>query len=172
MDSAVGARDVNANPPGVRFFVFTVNGWRLALPLAAVRRVLASVEVTPLPGAPAVVAGAIDVHGRVVPVIDLARPARGRAHEVGLGDRLILARSRRRELALLASEVEGLHYFTEDRIAEPGAVSPCAATVHGIARGDDGLVLIHDLDALLPLEDERRLDDALAALVACTGSTA
>lgn len=46
----------------MRAVVFCLDGQRYALPLAAVRRIVRAVEVTPLPGAPAIVLGAIDDH--------------------------------------------------------------------------------------------------------------
>ena len=43
---------------------------RYALPVEAVREVLAVGAVTPVPGAPRAVVGVQDVHGAVVPVLD------------------------------------------------------------------------------------------------------
>jgi purine-binding chemotaxis protein CheW len=53
--------------------VFRLDERRYALPLAAVERVVRSVTVTPLPGAPAIVLGGINVHGRVLPVLNVRR---------------------------------------------------------------------------------------------------
>ena len=53
--------------------VFRLNGQRYALPLAAVERIVCAVEVTPLPGAPPVVLGVINVAGCVLPVFNIRR---------------------------------------------------------------------------------------------------
>ena len=51
-----------------RLVVFTVEGSRYAVPLSSVERVLPMAAVRPVPGAPRVVLGAINLAGRVVPV--------------------------------------------------------------------------------------------------------
>ena len=50
--------------------VFRLDERRYALPLAVVERVVRAVDVTPLPKAPPMVLGVIDVHGRVLPVLN------------------------------------------------------------------------------------------------------
>jgi purine-binding chemotaxis protein CheW len=40
-------------------------------------------------------------------------------------------------------------------------ILPGLAYVAGVIRLDDGLVLIHDLDTLLSLEEEHTLEDAM-----------
>src|SRR3990172_5353590 len=47
--------------------VFHLDEQRYALHLACVERTVAAVEVTPLPGAPGIVAGIVNVQGSVVP---------------------------------------------------------------------------------------------------------
>lgn len=47
--------------------VFRVEEQRYAVALEVVERVVQAVEVTPLPGSPAIVIGAINVAGRVSP---------------------------------------------------------------------------------------------------------
>ena len=53
--------------------VARVGDRRLALPAAAVERILRMAEVTPLPGAPPGVAGVLNVQGSVLAVVD-SRP--------------------------------------------------------------------------------------------------
>jgi chemotaxis signal transduction protein len=49
-----------------------VGGEEYALPVTAVSEVAEYAEVTPIPGSPAHVLGAINLRGQVVPVLDLA----------------------------------------------------------------------------------------------------
>ncbi|MCA9511089.1 MAG: chemotaxis protein CheW [Myxococcota bacterium] len=57
---------------------FEVDGQVYALDVAQVREVVRCQEVTPLPKAPALIEGVIDLRGTIVPVLDLGR-ALGRA---------------------------------------------------------------------------------------------
>ncbi|WP_414648922.1 chemotaxis protein CheW [Collimonas sp.] len=50
---------------------FFLDGRRCAPPLAAVTRIIYAADATPLPNAPAVVLGAIDLLGGVIPVLNI-----------------------------------------------------------------------------------------------------
>jgi chemotaxis signal transduction protein len=52
--------------------VFTLGGARHAVEISWVREVVALGWVTPVPNAPPAVAGVVNLHGAIVPVIDLA----------------------------------------------------------------------------------------------------
>ena len=66
-------------------------------------------------------------------------------------------------MALTADAVAGvLEYPGQDIVAAEG-VLPGVEHVEGIAKLKDGLILIHDLDRFLSLEEEQSLDRALAA---------
>jgi purine-binding chemotaxis protein CheW len=133
---------------------FTVAGRRLALDLAVVDRVVPMVAVTPLAGAPPGVLGAIDVAGEIVPVLDVRRrldlPPRAPHPE----DRLVLARTPRRPVAVPADEVLG--------VREPVAPPAADELVRGVVGLPDGLLLIADLDTFLTEDEDRRLAPVLA----------
>ncbi len=52
---------------------FLIEGQQYGLSLPAVERVLPMVAVAPLPQAPAVALGVINIHGQVVPALDIRR---------------------------------------------------------------------------------------------------
>src|SRR5690606_20705674 len=82
--------------------IFEIENVRYALPSSDVQEVVRAVAVVPLPKAPPVVEGIIDVRGRVVPVLDLrARfglPPRVPRHT----DHLVLARAHDRLVGVRA----------------------------------------------------------------------
>jgi purine-binding chemotaxis protein CheW len=133
--------------------IFAAGGRRWALPLAAVERVVAMVAIEPLPGAPPGVRGAVDVHGDVLPVLDLGVRLGEAPHPLGPAAQLVLARTARRRVALPVDESLGV-------VSEPlrGASAPLA----GVARLPDGLLAVYDLDAFLAAGEEDRLTLALA----------
>ncbi len=146
----------------MQLVVFALDRQRFALPLESVERALRLVDVRPLPRAPRIVRGVIDVAGRIVPVV-LPRERFGLPpRESGLEDRLLMARAGTRTVALLVDEVDGVAECDESRLVDAAALVPGAGYVRGIARLDDGLVVIHDLDTFLSLDEARRLDEALA----------
>ena len=155
----------NGRDPGGRLavVVFTVGGASCAVPLEATERALHMVAVSPLPGAPPILAGVINLHGSVVPVVDLRRRLGAAAPAYGPGAHLLLVTSARRRLALSADQVLGVRTIPEDSVVPSRLVAPGLGAVAGIAALPDGLLFIHDLEAVLSSEDEESLDRALAA---------
>jgi purine-binding chemotaxis protein CheW len=150
------------NAPRLRIVTFTLETGRYALPLSAVERVESVVEITSLPKAPEIVLGIVNLQGRIIPVVNVRRRFGHPDREVELSDRLIVARTSRRPVALLVDRVEGLIERAEREIVQAPDVLPGLEYIRGVAKLADGLVLIHDLDTFLSLDEEQRLDEALA----------
>lgn len=143
--------------------VFALDDQRYALRLSAVDRVARMVHVTPLPKAPDIVAGIINVQGRIIPIVNMRRrfglPERPLP---SLTDRLVIAHTARRPVALVADAVAGVLEYPEEEIVETEKAVPDSEYIEGIAKLKDGLILIHDLDGFLSLDEEGRLDQALS----------
>lgn len=146
--------------PATPLFGFSLDDRMLALPLEAVVRAFFSVEVTPLPAAPAIVAGVINYHGTIVPVVDLRVRFGESRQEIDPADRFILIRTPKRVLALVASGVTGV-LAPVGVVTSAGDILPGARYISGVLPGEDRLVLIYDPDAFLSLDEESALDTAL-----------
>ncbi|MFA5907280.1 MAG: chemotaxis protein CheW [Vicinamibacterales bacterium] len=140
---------------------FCLDQQRYALPLAAIERVVQSVEVTPLPHAPAIVLGAINVHGRVLPVLNVRRRFLLPEREVVPTDWFLVAHTERRTVVLVVDQSDGLVERPQTEVIPSSQVAPGLDAFPGVVRLDDGLVLIHDLDQFLSLDEARTLDDAI-----------
>lgn len=150
-----------AKPGVLQFLVFTLEGLRYGLPLSAAERAVRAVEITPLPKAPEIVLGIINFEGRVVAVVNVRRRFRLPDREVQLSDQLIVARTAQRSVALLVDRAQGLVERAEGEIVPTEMVLPDLEYIRGVAKLDDGLILIHDLDEFLSLDEEQMLGDAL-----------
>lgn len=145
----------------MELLVFRIDAERYGVALGSVHRVLAAVQVTPVPGAPPVVAGVVDVHGTLTPVFDLRRRFGRPAREVSEDDHFILARAGERPVLLHVDEVSDIARVDDSDVRDAGTVVQGEA-ISGIARLSDGLVLIHDLAAFLSEAESLQLEDALA----------
>lgn len=141
--------------------IFTVEGRRCALPLSSVKRVVRSVEVVELPGAPDVVLGVIDLQGSVVPVMNLRKRFRLSTRDVWPSDQMIVAVANERTVALVVDSVVGL-FPIPDFATAADDVLPDLPWIDGVASVGDGLVIIHDLERFLSLDEQRHLDKALS----------
>lgn len=85
-----------------RYVIFAAAGRKLALPLDKTAEVLEGVATHPVPAVPPLLGRALNVHGRIMPVLDLATLLRGGAVE---RNHTILVLNR--QVADLALLVEG-----------------------------------------------------------------
>lgn len=141
--------------------VFNLADQRYALHLSAVERVVLIAELTALPKAPEIVLGIINVRGRIVPVVDTRRRFGLPAREVNLSDHLIIARTSRRVVALLADAVAGVVQHSRAAITAAEQILRNLEYVEGVVKLDDGLILIHDLDTFLSAVEERTLEQVM-----------
>lgn len=144
------------------FTAFTLDAQSFALPVSSVERVVRVTEVTPLPEAPDVVYGIINYKGQVIPVCNIRRRFGFPDIEINLSHQFIIARTSKRTVALLVDDVTGTVEREENEIVPAGQVLQEMKYVRGIVKLEDGLVLIHDLDEFLSLDEERVLEKALS----------
>ena len=142
--------------------VFAIEEMRLALRLSQVQRVLRSVEITPLPAAPEIVHGVINLRGLIIAVVDV-RPRFGlQKRSISIHDQLVIARAKERTLALVADSVDGVREVSPAEQVDGRDIASGLEYVAGVVRYRDGLVVIHDFDTFLSAAEERALDGALA----------
>ncbi|MEA1652132.1 chemotaxis protein CheW [Nitrospirillum sp. BR 11164] len=143
---------------------FDLDGQAYGLPLAMVERAVRAVAVTPLPGAPGLVRGVINLQGQVVPVMDVRRRFGLDSRPLSLSDHMIVARGLRRTVVLLVDSVVGtVAGAPVDWVSAQGVVPGADDAIVGVVRLSDGLLLIHDLDRFLSAAEEEQLAHALAA---------
>jgi purine-binding chemotaxis protein CheW len=143
----------------LRLAVFQVDDQRYGLEVQTVERVLPVVAIPELPGAPEVVRGAVNVRGRVIPVVDLRVRFGQPARALRLSDHLLLVRTRRRRLALLIAEAQGVVSVPREALTPMEPAIAGAGHVKGIVPLPDGLLLLQDLDAVLSLDEEEQLSE-------------
>jgi purine-binding chemotaxis protein CheW len=150
-----------AQTQGAPLVVFRLEGQRYGLDLERVERVLPQVALAPFPKAPAIVSGVFDLHGRLVPVVNVRRRFRLPERAPGVADQLLVVRSARRRLALAVDAVEPVVQVAAGELTAPEAVVPGLEFVRGIARLPAlGIVFVHDLDRFLSLDEEAQLAES------------
>jgi purine-binding chemotaxis protein CheW len=131
------------------------------LRLAAVQRVVRAVEVTPLPKAPLIVLGVINVQGQIIPVFNLRKRFSLKQREIEPSNQFIIATTRTRVVALVVDTVVGVIERLEKEILAPASILSDVEYVEGVTKFEDGIVFIHDLGGFLSLDEANQLDEAL-----------
>lgn len=141
--------------------IFRLDNLKYALRISSVDRAYSAVAITSLPECPEIVLGIINVHGNVLPVINLRSRFQLPQKTLTPSAYLIAAHTRQRAVVLVVDNVEDVIEYDEQEIISAQSVVPNIGYVEGVIKLKDEMILIHDLDSLLSLEDEAQLDRAL-----------
>jgi len=152
-----------ASPRTLEILVFEVGGQRYGLPTVDVRELVRAVAITPLPNAPTVIEGVVNVRGRVLPVLDVRARFRLPAKALDPSDHFIVASAGPRGVILRVDRATHLALVDEASVQPPQTLGPSATYVAGVAKLDGGLMLIHDLMTFLSAAEAASLDEALSA---------
>ena len=141
--------------------VFALDEGLYALDLRIVERIVNAVEITLLPESPDIVLGIINYHGRIIPAVNIRRRFHLPEREIQITSRLIIADLLKRTVALVVDEVVGVVETPEEKIVKADSVLTGMDYIQGVMKMEDSMVLIHDLNKFLSLEEEKILDTAI-----------
>lgn len=151
--------------------IFELAGQRYGLPVGDVRELLRVVTLAPLPGAPAIVEGVINLRGKVVPVLDVRSRFRLPHRPVEHTDHLIVVRVGDRLAALRVDRALELRRLATAEVENADGVMPGVDYLAHVAKLPDGLVFIHDLRTFLSQAEFATLEEALPGSPAREGET-
>ena len=172
---------VAASAPGVltdtdapALLVFTVGEQKCSLPITSVVRIIEMVAITPLPNAPAIIQGIINVQGNVVPVIDLhCRFGLGKRQAYGLHTPIILAdiSGKNRMVGLIVDTVEVVVHVPREKLEITEMFVPpelagqtVSQTAHlaGVAEIDHQMIPVLNVRTLFSPIEQTKLSQALS----------
>lgn len=142
--------------------VFTIDEQFYALYLFAVERVARATEVMPLPQSPEIIMGIINIQGKVMPVVNIRKRFHLSEQEINLDNHLIIARTNKRSVVLVVDRVVGISEYATSQLVEAEKILPALDYIDGIAKLANNMILIHDLNKFLSLDEENALDKAIA----------
>ena len=141
-----------AGPRGdgpAHFVGFRLGGQLDALPLDHVVRALRMVAVTPVPEAPPWVVGAINLHGRVIPVVDLRQRLGQPVREPHRDDRLLIVETVERTMALIVDKVTEVLEVPGHQVGSPPDPLSQSRPLAAVLRRDGDLILVLEVTRLL-----------------------
>lgn len=144
--------------------VFTLDDQRYALHVASADRVFPVVEITPLPDAPEIVIGIVNIRGKVIPVVNIRKRFLLPEKETSLSDKLIITNTHRRAVGIIVDDVCDVIEYPESNIISSNNILSGINYIDGVAKLKDEMILIHDIDTFLSLLEENKLDDAVNKL--------
>jgi purine-binding chemotaxis protein CheW len=150
----------------VDILTFELDNRRHAFRADDVVQVVQMVEIAPLPGAPAVIEGIVNVRGTIVPVFDLRSRLGLPTRAIDAAQHLVILASGARSSAVRVDVAEDFVTIPDTDIAvslaDSGVSEAGSRHVAGIAATPDGTTIIYDLAAFLSQSESLALDNALA----------
>ncbi len=135
------------------YLVFEVEDGRYALPIGDVHEVLPALEVDHLPGDSGTLLGVMTLRGRMVPVVDLRRHLGESERPVRPQDHFLVAEWAGRHLVLPCDQVLGIQTLSREEDEETLTLVRGRGRIAWVVRDAQGLILVPDLTAAMPVED-------------------
>lgn len=146
-----------------RLVLFTLENRQFALRLDCVERVIRAAEITPLPKVPDIIMGIINIHGEIVPVVNIRRRFSLPERNISVNDQIIIIKSPRRKFCFFADSVPGYAEVSSEEVINEEKLWHGIELVEGVIRLEGEIVLISDLKGFFQTEEESGLDDALSS---------
>jgi len=143
----------------LQFVTFKLGGQKYAVDILKVQEINNMKEITPIPNAPGYVEGAVNLRGKVIPVLNLRR--KFHMEEVGLNDtaKIIIIDIRGIIMGAIVDAVSDVLRVPVDVVEPPPPVSSTIRSefIRGVAKLPEGLVIILDMDKLLDSGEQQAL---------------
>lgn len=153
--------------------VFTVDGQKYSLPITNVVRIVEMVTITPLPNAPSIIQGIINLQGKVVVMMDLRCRFGLPKQPYGLHTPIILVEinNKVRMMGLVADTVEDVVHvlgkeleitemFLPSQLIEE--MTPQATYLAGVVKIDHQMIPVLNVETILTPTEQTELSKALS----------
>lgn len=139
-----------------QYVLFRLGPEEYGLPIVKVSSIIRYEPATPVPRSPAVVDGVINLRGRVIPVVNLAKKLFDADFHPTASSRIIVAEGEAGQVGLAvdaANEVVSIALADILDTPESALSSETAEAFEGVTRHGDRLIILLDLDKALPRGD-------------------
>ena len=142
-----------------RFLNFSLAGEEYALPLAAVKEVIALPDITAVPYTPPHFLGIMNLRGQVISVMDLRLKLNVKSDK-SQETAVIICESEGHSIGMVVSSVNSVLALSTDHIAgkPSGDSSKRTAYLAGVLKTADKLILLMDIDKVLGAEEKAAMN--------------
>ncbi len=142
-----GAAETSVSEPEIEMLSFRLGGEEYAVTVDAVKEVLKTRDLTPVPNAPDHVLGVMALRGPVLPVIDLGKRLGLPPGKRDEKSRIIVVSVREEDAGIQVDRVTGVVRIPPDAVRPtPETIEHGAEFLRGIARKDDKLYILLDIE--------------------------
>ena len=144
---------------------FVVNDELFAVDVLSVQEINRMMELTRIPQPPHGVEGVINLRGRIIPVLHLSTQFGMQRTERSEQTRIIVMEIQGKTIGLIVDEVREVIRIPESIVSAPPQMNSSidASFVTGVAKLEDQLLILLDLDNLLSTDSINEIDQARTA---------
>ena len=132
-----------------RVVAFFLGGERYALPIERVKEVQQIVAFSEVPAGGIGVVGMVNLRGRVIPAVDMRQIVGLERRAYTLETPMVIAEVGDELVAIVVDEVQDVFALPVGCLQDAPALHQLSSKMIGVARLDDGLVYVLDLDRII-----------------------
>ena len=143
----------------IQLACFKVGTELYALDIMKIKEIIRPQKLTPIPKAPSFIEGVINLRGAVIPVADMRKRFDQPSREETRKNRIVVCSLVGKIIGLLVDEVTEVKRYGRKEIAPaPQFIKgPNADYFLGVARSDDDLIMLIDLEKVLSTDEKIEL---------------
>lgn len=142
-----------------KYVIFTIDEQMFGMPVSAIETVVRMVEITPIPGSPSYIIGAINFHGKVIPVINLRHQFGMPIRPILINDQLIIIHTPENCFALAIDTVKDVMECNPVAITKADDIMPNLPYLEGIAKFFGGMILLNDPQKIFYSAEIEKIND-------------
>jgi purine-binding chemotaxis protein CheW len=165
MAEAIAAQSKKTISGEQQIVVFDLAGETYGADIHAVREIVRMQQITSIPQAPPAIEGVINLRGKVNPVMDLRKRFDLVAGEETKDSRIVVVDIGAQDVGLIVDAVAEVNRIPADAIEPPSSVvtSPETDYIWGIAKFEDQMIILLDLNKVLSGTDLQSVNDQIEA---------
>lgn len=128
-----------------------------AIYISTVREIVQMTEIRKIPKSPQFVEGVINIRGKIIPILDLRKRFDLSPSETKQNAKILIVELERNQVGLIVDNVSEVMRFYADEIEKAPAMFASnidSQYIQGVAKINDKLVIILDIERLLSFEEK------------------
>jgi purine-binding chemotaxis protein CheW len=143
------------------FVLFSLDEKRYAISLESVENVVQMVEITAVSGMPKYLEGIINVHGTIMPVVNLRTRMHLKQRSVALEDKLIIVRFQNKDYVLMVDSVHDVIHIEAQNFFVPDEGMENQEFITKIVKMYGNMIFLISIEHLLPHGDSNHIEGIL-----------
>jgi purine-binding chemotaxis protein CheW len=136
----------------MHLIVFQIENQLLALELSEVDRVILAAEITPFSGTSDRVMGVINMHGEILPVINLRKIIGLPEKDLDITDHFLISKVGGHRIALWIDSVKKVDFFVDKEMVPKDQLFSKMDQISWAFKDEGKIIFVYKIEKLLPME--------------------